>query len=135
MLRAVFTVGLLAIASSPEAHPLPADVKAARVLSGTALLVTADAPEGRLTLLPEGVFFAQAGYEALDVATKQLQANLRAVEARVRDYEAQAITPCPVEEAPSLRSGWSTSDIILGGFVVFVAGAFGGCRLAGRCRL
>lgn len=125
MLRAALTVGLLAIASTPEAHPLPSDVKAARVLSGTALLVTADAPEGRLTLLPEGVFFASAGYEALDVATKQLQANLRAVEARVRDYEAQAITPCPVEEAPALRGTWSTSDVLVAVLAGVVVGAGG----------
>lgn len=125
MLRTALTVGLLTFASAPEAHPLPPNTQAARVLSGTALLVASDAPEGRLTLLPEGVFFTSAGYEVLDVATKQLQANLRAVEARVRDYEVAAVTPCPVEEAPSLRGGWSTSDILVAVLAGVVVGAGG----------
>lgn len=125
MLRVALTVGLLSIASSPEAHPLPSDVKAARVLSGTALLVTADAPEGRLTLLPEGVYFAASGYEALDVATKQLQANLRAVEARVKDYEVAAVTPCPEVEPARLGAHWRTSDVLVAVLAGVVVGAGG----------
>jgi hypothetical protein len=124
MLRTALTLGLLTFATTPEAHPLPADVKAARVLGGTALLVTADAPQGRLTLLPEGVYFAASGYEALDVATKQLQASLRAMEARVRGYELAAITPCP-EEAPAIRKGWSTSDLLVAVLAGVVIGAGG----------
>lgn len=124
MLRTALTLGLLTFATTPEAHPLPAEVRAARIMEGTALLVLHDAPRGRLTLLPEGVYFTASGYEALDVATKQLQANLRAVEARVKEYEVAAVTPCP-EEAPAIRKGWSTSDLlvaVLGGLVVGAGG-------------
>lgn len=131
MLRAALTVGLLTLASSPEAHPLPADTRAARVLSGTALLVVADAPSGRLTLLPEGVFFTTDGYAALDIATKQLQANLRAVEARVKDYESAALVPSPTAEAPRLASGWDTRTVLLVGVVGVFVGVVGGVVLHG----
>jgi hypothetical protein len=124
MLRTALTLGLLTLATSPEAHPLPADVKAARILGGTALLVLPDSPTGRLTLLPEGVYFTSSGYEALDVATKQLQANIRAMEGRVRGYELAALTPCP-EEAPAIRREWSTSDLLVAVLAGMVIGAGG----------
>lgn len=130
MLRTALTVGLLTLSSSPEPHPLPPDVNAARVLSGTALLVTKDAPEGRLTLLPEGVYFNADGYQRLSIATQSLQASLRAMEARVKEYEAQALTPCPLVEPPTLK-GWSARDVLLAGAVGVVVGVAGAVVLHG----
>lgn len=131
MLRAALTVGLLALASQPEAKPLPPEVKAARVLSGTALLVTKDATEGRLTLLPEGVYFTSDGYTTLNNAAEQLQANLRAVEARVKEYEVKALTPCPEVETPRLSASWDTRTVLLVGVVGVVVGVVGGVVLHG----
>lgn len=123
MIRTALMAGMLALSSPPKPQPLPSEVKAARVLEGAALLVTADAPDGRLTLLPEGVYFTSAGYEALDIATRQLQANIQALEVRVRDYEAQAITPCP--EVPVLQKGWSGSQVLVAVLAGVVLGAGG----------
>jgi len=132
MLRAALTVGLLSLSSSPEARHLPPGLQAARILDGSARLeVVPGKPDAHLTLLEPGVYFTADGYAAVEVATLQLQANLKAVEARVRDYERQALMPCPtVEPAPSI-GGWSTRHLLIAGVVGLAAGALGAVVLHG----
>jgi hypothetical protein len=126
MLRTALTAGLLTLSATPEPRHLPPGLQAVRILEGSARLSLEDgkAPDPYLTLLPEGVFFATAGYEALDIATRQLQANLQAMELRVRDYERAALVPCPVlTEVPQVGPRWTLGEVLLVGVAGVLVGA------------
>lgn len=126
MLRATLTAGLLTLSASPEPRHLPPGLQAVRILEGTARLALEDGqvPDSHLTLLPEGVFFTSVGYETLDIATRQLQANLQSMEGRVRDYEKTALVPCPVlTETPQVGPRWTLGEVLLVGVAGVLVGA------------
>lgn len=125
MLRATLTAGLLTLSATPEPRHMPPGLQAVRILEGSARLTLEDgtAPDSHLTLLPEGVYFTSVGYEALDSATRQLQANLKAMEVRVRDYERNALVPCPVVEVEPIGPRWTLGGVVLVAFAGVLVGA------------
>lgn len=123
MLRATLTAGLLTLSATPEARPLPPELQAVRILEGSARLLVSDVPESHLTLLPRGVYFTDRGYDALNIATQQLQANLKAMEGRVRDYERNALAPCPVVEVEPIGPRWTLGEVVLVGLAGVLVGA------------
>ena len=135
MLRAVLVAGLLPLAvAQAEPQPFPPGLQAAWVLEGSARLRIdgRTEPDSHLTALSGGVYFTAIGYEALSKTTADLQVQLKALEARVRDYDAQ-----PVALAPRVvvaESGWS-NNVVLGAFLVgltvgLVGGTFAVARAA-----
>lgn len=122
MLRAALTASLLTISATPEARPLPPELQAVRILEGSARLLVTDTPDSHLTLLPRGVYFTDRGYDALNIATQQLQANLKAMEGRVHDYERTALVPCSVIESEPIGPRWTLGEVVL----VAVAGVLVG---------
>lgn len=124
MVRAL-VAGLILSATPAEPHLLPVGATSVRLFEGTARLIPDgnEAPDAHLTLLPEGVFFTREGYDRLVGVTTRLQEDLGSIRSRVRDYEAAAIAPPAV--APTLRGGWSTSDILVAVLAGVVVGAGG----------
>lgn len=132
-MHAILTAGFLTLSPSSEPRPLSKDVQAVRIYEGSARLLNGEEPDSSLTLLPAGVYFTNRGYDTLNIATQQLQANLHAMEGKVRDYEAAALTPCPEVESPPLK-GWTARDMVLVGAVGVVVGLVGGVVLVGLAR-
>ena len=104
---------------------MPPGLQAVRILEGTARLhLEGREPDAYPTLLPPGVYFTNPGYDALTEATTRLQVNLKALEAKVKHYEAIAVTPPPVVGAsPSGR--WDTGDVVLAVVAGVLVGAGG----------
>lgn len=133
MLRAVLVAGLLPLAAAhAEPRPFPPGLQAAWILEGSARLRVDGRPEpdGHLTVLSGGVYFTDVGYEALSKTTADLQVQLTALEARVKDYDAQQVAPFP--RVAAAESGWST-NVLLGVFLVgLTVGLVGGTFVVAR---
>lgn len=126
MMRAL-AVGLLLSSTPAEPRLLPVGATSVRLLEGSARLIPdgGEVADAHLTLLPEGVFFTREGYDRLVGVTTRLQEDLGSIRTRLHDYEAASIAPPPAVAAPTLRGGWSTSDVLVAVLAGVVVGAGG----------
>lgn len=127
MLKAALAAGFLLSATPAEPRLLPSTATSVVLHSATARLIPDGAvtPDAHLTLLPEGVFFTREGHDRLVAVTVRLQEDIGAIRQKVSDYEAASIAPPPVVEAPAIRKGWSTSDLLVAVLAGMVIGAGG----------
>lgn len=119
-------VGLVLSSSPAEPHLLPVGATSVRLLEGSARLIPdgSEVADTHLTLLPEGVYFTREGYDRLVVVTTKLQEDIGSIRTRLHDYEAASIAPPPAA-APTLRGGWSTSDVLVAVLAGVLAGGGG----------
>jgi hypothetical protein len=112
MRRAGLLLGLLTTSALAEPRHIPPGLNAVVVVSGEARLHLPghDAPDDHLTLLPEGVFFNQAGYELLTASTNRLQDDLAALRGRLDAADALA---APAPPPIVIQQGWRTHSIVL----------------------